>query len=123
MYVYRSAASEHREWNSKNTIRQKNRKLGMRYTHQSLDAGVPDTDVETLHECVPSGFNLEGAVADQVLIEELKCALRAWQPWAEELMDLYMAGAKRSCTNGLCKNTSSPTGLFKSEKRPSKNLF
>jgi hypothetical protein len=96
-------ASEHREWNSKNTIRQKNRKLGMRYTHQSLDAGVPDTDVETLHECVPSGFNLEGAVADQVLIEELKCALRAWQPWAEELMDLYMAGAKRSCTNDLCK--------------------
>lgn len=96
-------ASEHREWNSKNTIKQKNRKLGMRYTHQSLDAGVPDTDVETLHECVPSGFNLEGAVADQVLIEELKCALRAWQPWAEELMDLYMAGAKRSCTNDLCK--------------------
>lgn len=96
-------ASEHREWNSKNTIRQKNRKLGMRYTHQSLDAGVPDTDVETLHECVPSGFNLEGAVADQVLIEELKGALRAWQPWAEELMDLYMAGAKRSCTNDLCK--------------------
>ena len=78
-------ASEHREWNSKNTIRQKNRKLGMRYTHQSLDAGVPDTDVETLHECVPSGFNLEGAVADQVLIEELKCALRSpsipKQPW------------------------------------------
>ena len=102
MYIEANAA-EYREWNSKNTINQKKRKIGMSYTHQSLDAGVPDTDVETLHECVPSGFNLEGAVADQVLIEELKCALRAWQPWAEELMDLYMAGAKRSCTNDLCK--------------------
>ena len=95
--------SEHRQWNSKNTISQKKRKIGMRYTHLSLDTGVPDTDAETLHECVPSGFNLEGAVADQVLIEELKCALRAWNHWAEELLDLYIAGAKRSCTSVLCQ--------------------
>ncbi len=95
--------SEHRKWNSKNTIRQKKRKIGMRYMHLSLDAGVPDADVETLHECVPSEFNLEGVVEDQILIEELKHALRAWQPWAEELMELYMAGAKRSCTSDLCK--------------------
>ena len=102
MYIEATAA-EYREWNSKNTVSQKKRKIGMSYTHQSLDTGVPDTDVETLHECVPSEFNLEGIVADQVLIEESKCALRAWKPRAEELMALYMAGAKRSCTNGLCK--------------------
>ena len=96
-------ASKHREWNSKNTIRQKKRKIGMSYTHLSLDSGVPDTDVESLHECVSSEFNLEGLVADQILIEELTCALRAWKPWAEELMELYMAGAKRSCTSDLCK--------------------
>ena len=75
----------------------------MRYTHQSLDTGVPDTDAETLHECVPTEFSLEGVVTDQVLMEELKCALRAWQPWAEELRKFYMAGAKRSCTSVLCK--------------------
>ena len=96
-------ASEHRQWNSQNTIRQKKRKMGMRYAHLSLDAGIPDTDAETLHECVPSEFNLEGVVADQVLIEELKYALRTWQPWAEELLDLYIAGAKRSCTSVLCQ--------------------
>lgn len=96
-------APEHREWNSKNTVSQKKRKMGMRYAHLSLDAGVPDSDVESLHECVPSEFNLEGLVTDQVLIEELKYALRAWNPWAEELLDFYIAGAKRSCTSVLCK--------------------
>ena len=94
---------EHQEWNSKNTVSQKKRKIGMRYTHLSLDAGVPDTDVESLHECVPTEFDLESLVTDQVLLEELKCALRTWRPWAEELMELYLAGAKRSCTSGLCK--------------------
>ena len=100
---HRAARQSEQQSNSKNTVSQKKRKIGMSYTHQSLDTGVPDTDVEALHECVPSGFNLEGVVADQVLMEELKCALRAWKPWAEELMDLYMAGAKRSCTSVLCK--------------------
>ena len=102
MYI-EAPASEHREWNSKNTIKQKKRKIGMRYTHLSLDSEVPDTEVDSLHECVPSEFNLEELVADQVLMEELKRALRAWNPWAEELLDLYIAGAKRSCTSVLCK--------------------
>ena len=102
MYI-EAPASEHREWNSKNTIKQKKRKIGMRYTHLSLDSEVPDTEVDSLHECVPSEFNLEELVADQVLMEELKRALRAWNPWAEELMKLYMAGEKRSCTSVLCK--------------------
>lgn len=102
MYI-EAPASEHREWNSKNTIKQKKRKIGMRYTHLSLDSEVPDTEVDSLHECVPSEFNLEELVADQVLMEELKRALRAWNPWAEELLDFYIAGAKRSCTSILCK--------------------
>ncbi len=48
-------ASEHREWNSKNTIRQKNRKLGMRYTHQSLDAGVRSLWIQSRGRCSGSG--------------------------------------------------------------------
>lgn len=96
-------ASEHRKWNSKNTVSQKKRKIGRHYAQLSLDAGIPDADIESLHECVPSEFNLENIVADQILIEELRRALRAWNPWAEELLELYLAGAKRSCTNDLCK--------------------
>ena len=69
----------------------------------SLDAGVPETDLESLHESVPSAFNLERLATDHLLIDELKTALRKWKPWAEELLELYLSGAKRSCTNSLCE--------------------
>ena len=100
MYIEVST-SEHQDWNNKNSVRQRKRKIGMLYAHLSLDAGIPDTDIESLHERIPCDFNLERLVMDQVLIEELKQALRAWKPWAEELLELYLSGAKRSCTNSL----------------------
>lgn len=102
MYI-ETSKTEHQKWNSKNTVYQRKRKAGMHYAHVSLDTGTPDTGVESLHESVPSGFDLESLVTDLVLMEELRRALRAWKPWAEELLDLYMAGAKRSCTNALCE--------------------
>ena len=97
------AAAEYREWNRKNTAAQWKRKAGLLYSHLSLDAGVPGTDIESLHESVPTEFNLEGLAADHILIEELKSALCKWKPWAEELLDIYLSGAKRSCTTGLCQ--------------------
>ncbi len=102
MYIETTAA-EYREWNSKNTVHQQKRKIGTFHLHLSLDAGITDTDVESLHECVPSDFDLERLAMDTVLMGELKQALKAWKPWAEELLELYLAGAKRSCTNNLCK--------------------
>ena len=102
MFIEMTAA-EYREWNSKNTVHQRKRKIGVLHSHLSLDAGITDTDVESLHECVPSDFDLERLAMDTVLMGELKQALKAWKPWAEELLELYLAGAKRSCTNNLCK--------------------
>ena len=102
MYIDTTAA-EYREWNSENTIAQRKRKVGSSYSFLSLDAGVPETDLESLHESVPSAFNLESLATDHLLIDELKTALRKWKPWAEELLELYLSGAKRSCTNSLCK--------------------
>ena len=102
MFIEMTAA-EYREWNSKNTVHQRKRKIGALHSHLSLDAGIADTDVESLHECIPSDFDLERLAMDTVLMGELKQALKAWKPWAEELLELYLAGAKRSCTNSLCK--------------------
>ena len=102
MYIETTAA-EYREWNSKNTVTQQKRKAGSSYSFLSLDAGVPETGLESLHESVPSTFNLESLAIDHLLIDELKAALRKWKPWAEELLELYLSGAKRSCTNSLCE--------------------
>jgi len=102
MYIEMTAV-EYREWNSKNTVAQRKRKAGSIYSVLSLDAGVPEAGLESLHESVPSAFDLEGLATDHLLIEELKTALRKWKPWAEDLLELYLSGAKRSCTNGLCE--------------------
>ena len=102
MYIETTAA-EYREWNSENTVTQRKRKVSSSYLFLSLDAGVPETGLESLHESVPSAFNLESLATDHLLIDELKTALRKWKPWAEELLELYLSGAKRSCTNSLCE--------------------
>lgn len=96
-------AAEYREWNSKNTVHQRKRKIGALHSHLSLDASVADTDVESLHECISSNFDLERLAMDTVLMGGLKQALKAWKPWAEELLEIYLSGAKRSCTNSLCR--------------------
>ena len=101
MYIEVSA-SEHRKWNSENTIYQRKRKVGKRYNHQSLDTGTSDSDVGSMHESVSSGFDLEGFANDNILMDELRAALRKWNPWAEELLDIYFAGAKRTCNKYLC---------------------
>jgi len=95
--------SEYRKWNSTNSIQHRKHKIGVLYAHLSLDANVPDTDIGSMHECVPSDFNLERLSIDKVLVDELRQALRAWKPWAEELLEFYLSGEKRSCTKTLCE--------------------
>ena len=102
MYIEISA-EEHRAWNSKNTVSQRNRKEGAEYVHLSLDAPIQDADVDSLHDTVASDFDLEGLASDRVLIEELYQALKSWKPWASELLTIYMSGGKRSCTSLLCE--------------------
>ena len=102
MYIEISA-EEHRAWNSKNTVSQRNRKEGAEYVHLSLDAPIQDADVDSLHDTVASDFDLEGLASDRVLIEELYQALKSWKPWALELLTIYMSGGKRSCTSLLCE--------------------
>ncbi len=95
--------SEYRKWNSKNTVQQRKRKREALHAHLSLDTGVFDAEYESLHECVPSDFNLERLATDRVLIEELRQTLRKWKPWAEELLEFYLSDEMRSSTKVLCK--------------------
>ena len=50
------SASEHRKWNSENTVYQRKRKAGKRYNHQSLDTGASGHDYtmkKYLSDCLP----------------------------------------------------------------------
>lgn len=96
-------AAEYREWNSKHTVIQRKRKAGSQYSVVSLDAAVPKSDAESFHETIPLDFSIEELSTDHLLIEELRMALHKWKPWAEELLEFYLYGAKRSCTKDLCE--------------------
>lgn len=102
MYI-EAPISEFKEWNSKHTVSERNRKEGLLFTHLSFDAPIQDTEVSSLHECVASDYNLEALALDHLLIEELAEALKAWKPWAPELLALYLSGKGRTCTAMLCE--------------------
>ena len=121
MYIEMTAV-EYREWNSKNTVAQRKRKAGSIYSVLSLDAGVPEAGLESLHESVPSAFDLEGLATDHLLIEELKTDCVNGSP------------GQRTCWNSICLVRNAPAQtvcargtnlvieLFKRGKRPLKNL-
>lgn len=96
-------APEHRAWNSQNTVNQKKRKAGAGYTLTSFDTGLLREELDSLHDYVPSVIDVEDIAIDRILIEEIRVALRGWKPWAEELLDFYLSGGKRCCTESLCK--------------------
>lgn len=96
MYIEVSP-QEHRSWNIGNTMRQKNRKRGQDYTFLPIDASIRE-DLGSIQDSLVSDCDLERLATDNVLMDELRKALRAWRPWAEELLDIYLNGGKHTCT-------------------------
>ena len=88
---------EFNKWKSEYKARERNRKQGALFLHLSMDEEITGSEVTSLHECIPDErSNVERVALDDVLFDELRCALRAWKPWAEEMLDLYLAGEKKS---------------------------
>lgn len=63
---------EYRRWNSRHTIMERSRKAGKQYQHLSLDAVLSEADEITLLECLSGTENMEAAVIDDILMDELK---------------------------------------------------
>ena len=100
---------EHHRWNSKHTVSERNRKYGKEFIHLSLDDFLARTLVDT--HCV------EDDVASQILIMELKCALRLWKPWAMDLYDAYLAGRRKKCTAEIAQKYGVSPQTARSYKR------
>lgn len=102
MYI-EASRDDYRKWHNNIRTAQRNMKSAAMNPSLSLDAEIPSSDVSSLHECVDSGLNLEEVAVNRILFEELKVALKAWKPWALELLSLYMEGRGRTCTMELCE--------------------
>lgn len=88
-------------WHRENMRQNRNRACGKEYIHFSIDKPPQDTSCPNIHEAVPSGFNLEESVVDEMILEKLKAQLADWKPWALELLDYYLDGEKKCCAKIL----------------------
>lgn len=93
--------AEYRRWNSCHTMTERSRKAGKKYQHLSLDAALNEADEIALLECVGGAEDIEAAAIDEILMEELKRQLSAWKPWAADMLEIYLAGEKRTCSSAM----------------------
>lgn len=64
-----------------------------------IGRGNKYVDVEAIQDPVDFTDEIEG----KIMIEELRSKLRAWRPWAEEMLDLALDEEYRHCTSHLAK--------------------
>lgn len=100
MYI-ETTASAFRKWNNADKESRKKQKAASRYLFKSIDNEGYGTGHDSVHKAIPADFNLEDLVTDQILMEELRTALRSWKPWAEGMLRFYLAGEKRTCNKVL----------------------
>ncbi len=85
----------------------------------SLDAPVSGGNRSiSLGSIIPSVWDMEEAICSQAVVESLRAELSAWQPWAIDMLDFYLAGESRTCTNALAKKYGvSPRMIRKYKKQ------
>lgn len=97
--VIEASAEEYRAWNREHMAAERNRAMGKEFQHLSLDAKLFCADeAESLLDVLALADSLEDQVCERLLIENLREALASWRPWANDLLNLYLQGKKKSCT-------------------------
>ena len=96
---------EYRDWDRDRPRAKRNRKIGKKFLHLSLDAPLTDADDpgSLLDLIAANSTPVESAACELVLLDELKKALAIWKPWANDLLEMYLHDQKRTCTEALAK--------------------
>ena len=98
--VIETSAEVHHKWSVEHNKVYRNRKYRDKnsYVVLSLDAefsGENSSQLEFLPETMDEN-GYDTTVSD-ITLEQLRGALKKWRPWAEEMMNFYISGKKRSC--------------------------
>ena len=103
---------------------ERNRSLGSKYQHLSLDVLVSENERSIrLGDMIPSDEVIEKIVIDRVMQEKLREMLSAWKPWASDLLEIYLYGDKRTCTNALAEKCGVSPQVIRSYKRQFENFI
>ena len=113
---------EYRRWNSRHTIMERSRKAGKQYQHLSLDAVLSEADEITLLECLSGTENMEAAVIDDILMDELKKQLSNWSLGLRICWNSISPGGKDPAQQIWRKSTVFPSRSSANTSGSLKNL-
>ena len=95
----------------------RNRQNAKHYSIVSLDAPNPNDEDLTMHDCVASSVDVEQEAIGYADVEILRECLYEWKPWAIDLLEAYMAGDQKSCTEELTKKYKVSAQTIRKYKR------
>lgn len=99
LMIIETTEEEHRRWcNERKPVYrnlQTQKLVKLLSLNATFDAG---TEENSLLAFLPCEKDLLANVQSDLAMEQLRNALRAWKPWAEEMLDFYLSGEKRTCS-------------------------
>lgn len=116
--VIEAPAEMYYTWLREHVAAQRNRRRGKEYRLLSIDAVIQqEDDTVLIGESIASDIQVEATACDRLLMENLREALRSWKPWANDILDRYLKGEKRSCTSALAKKYGVSQQVIRKYKR------
>ena len=90
-------------WHREQMACTRNRTFAQAFQKLSLDAEitVEDDSSTTLYDVVSDPDCVEEICCNQLLMKDLRKALKEWKPWANEMLDLYLQDQGHSCAEVL----------------------
>lgn len=98
--IIETTEGEHRRWCNERKPIYRNLQAQKLIKFLSIDATFDTgTEENSLLAFLPSETNEIGNVQSDIAMEQLRVALREWRPWAEDMLDFYLSGDKRTCSS------------------------
>lgn len=100
--VMEASIDVHRIWIREHMASKRNREAGKCYQFLSMDAPVADSNgLETLLDTITDDSSVEEIACGEMLLADLRETLDTWKTWANDLMEIYLQGQKRTCSGAL----------------------
>ena len=115
---------EYRQWNQKRMAAVRRHDTHHHMRTYSLDAPLGGQEgAPCLGHTIASTYQMEDQVCDLVLMWELRNMLKTQAPWYVELLDAYLKGEKRACTESLARKYGVSTQTARKYKRQFEELI
>lgn len=116
MYIEVSL-EEYRVLHSKQVVEERTRKENVKYRTFSMDEAIEGTDGLACEDYLSDGIDYAGLVIDKLTMEGLRDELDQWEPYGNQLLDLYLSGKKRLCTKELSAAIGITEQYFRRKKK------